>query len=75
MGRIEKVDTVHISLPTRWAHKWRGLTEEIGGYVLVRLTAACQISKLVQLMSTTTKKFPIRKHLKKTNSTSHLRAP
>ena len=38
MVRIEKVETVHISLPTRWAHKWKGLTEEIGGYVLVSLT-------------------------------------
>ena len=38
MVRIEKVDTVHIALPTRRAHKWRGLTGDIGGYVLVRLT-------------------------------------
>ena len=38
MVRIEKVETVHISLPTRRAHKWRGLTGDIGGYVLVRLT-------------------------------------
>lgn len=38
MVRIEKVETIHISLPTRRAHKWRGLTGDIGGYVLVRLT-------------------------------------
>lgn len=38
MVRIGKVETVHIALPTRRAHKWRGLTGDIGGYVLVRLT-------------------------------------
>jgi len=75
MVRIEKVDTVRIFLPTRRAHKWRGLTEEIGGYVLVRLTAACQISNLVQLMSATTKEFPIQKHPKKQTPQAILELP
>jgi muconate cycloisomerase len=38
MARIEKVETVHIALPTRRAHKWTGLTGNIGVFVLVRLT-------------------------------------
>lgn len=38
MARIEKVETIHVALPTRRAHKWTGLTGTIGGYVLVRVT-------------------------------------
>ena len=30
----------HIALPTRREHKWTGLTEPIGGYVLVQMTDA-----------------------------------
>ena len=32
------METVQVALPTRREHKWRGLTGDIGGYVLVRLT-------------------------------------
>lgn len=35
---IASVDLVHIALPTRREHKWTGLTEPIGGYVLVKMT-------------------------------------
>jgi muconate cycloisomerase len=35
---IEKVQLFHVVLPTRRPHKWKGLTEPIGGYVLVRIT-------------------------------------
>lgn len=38
MVTIKGVETVHIALPTRRLHKWTGLTEPIGGYVLVRMT-------------------------------------
>ncbi len=38
MVTIKAVETVHVALPTRRVHKWTGLTEPIGGYVLVRLT-------------------------------------
>jgi muconate cycloisomerase len=38
MITIERVETFHVSLPVRRAHKWTGLTEPIGGYVLVKLT-------------------------------------
>lgn len=38
MVTIKGVETVHIALPTRRVHKWTGLTEPIGGYVLVRMT-------------------------------------
>jgi muconate cycloisomerase len=37
MIRIKSVETVHVALPTRRVHKWTGLTEPIGGYVLVRV--------------------------------------
>jgi muconate cycloisomerase len=30
----------HVALPTRREHKWSGLTEAIGGYVLVEITDA-----------------------------------
>ncbi len=38
MVTIKSVETVHVALPTRRVHRWTGLTEPIGGYVLVRLT-------------------------------------
>lgn len=38
MVRIEKVETFHIALALRRRHKWTGLTGDIGGYVIVRLT-------------------------------------
>lgn len=40
MITIESVATVHIALPTRRVHRWTGLTEPIGGYVLVRVTGS-----------------------------------
>lgn len=36
-AQIDRVELIHIALPTRREHKWTGLTEPIGGYVLVRL--------------------------------------
>lgn len=38
--KIEKIDLFHVSLPTRRTHKWKGLTGEIGGYLLVRVTGS-----------------------------------
>ena len=38
MIRIEAIDVIHIQLPTRREHKWTGLTEPIGGYMLVKMT-------------------------------------
>jgi len=35
---IELIELHHIALPTRREHKWTGLTEPIGGYVLVKMT-------------------------------------
>jgi len=40
MTAIDEIDVIHIQLPTRRIHKWTGLTEPIGGYMLVRMTAA-----------------------------------
>ena len=37
---IAKIELHHIALPTRREHKWTGLTEPIGGYVLVKMTDA-----------------------------------
>jgi muconate cycloisomerase len=37
---IATIELHHIALPTRREHKWTGLTEPIGGYVLVRMTDA-----------------------------------
>jgi len=37
---IANIELYHITLPTRREHKWTGLTEPIGGYVLVRMTDA-----------------------------------
>ena len=33
--RIARIELVQVSLPTRREHKWTGLTEPIGGYILV----------------------------------------
>jgi muconate cycloisomerase len=38
MVRVSAVDTIHVALPPRRVHRWTGLTEPIGGYVLVRVT-------------------------------------
>ena len=35
---IAAIELHHISVPTRREHKWTGLTEPIGGYVLVKMT-------------------------------------
>lgn len=37
MVNIAAIETIHVSLPTRREHKWTGLTEPIGGYLLVRV--------------------------------------
>jgi muconate cycloisomerase len=36
--RIASVDTITVQLPTRREHKWTGLTEPIGRYVLTKMT-------------------------------------
>ncbi len=36
--KIATVETIHVKLPTRRVHKWTGLTEPIGGYILVKVT-------------------------------------
>jgi muconate cycloisomerase len=38
MVTIEKIETIHVAVPTRRVHKWAGLSEAIGGYVLVRVS-------------------------------------
>src|SRR5246127_3798482 len=38
MADIRSVETLVVQLPTRREHKWTGLTEPIGRYVLVRMT-------------------------------------
>src|SRR5438094_2334050 len=35
---IAAIETVHVALPTRREHKWTGLTEPIGGYILIKMT-------------------------------------
>ncbi|MCC7484279.1 MAG: mandelate racemase [Burkholderiales bacterium] len=40
MSRIASVATVLVQLPTRREHKWTGLTEPIGRYILVKMTDA-----------------------------------
>ncbi len=35
---IAGIDLFHVSLPTRREHKWTGLQEPIGGYVILRMT-------------------------------------
>jgi muconate cycloisomerase len=37
---ISAIELHHVSLPTRREHKWTGLTEPIGGYVLVKMIDA-----------------------------------
>ena len=37
MSRIESISTLVVQLPTRREHKWTGLTEPIGRYVLTRM--------------------------------------
>lgn len=37
---IERIELVRVALPTRRTHKWTGLTEPIGGYILVKMTDA-----------------------------------
>ena len=37
---IAAIELRHVALPTRREHKWTGLTEPIGGYVLVKMTDA-----------------------------------
>ena len=38
MSRIAVISTVIVQLPTRREHKWTGLTEPIGRYILVKMT-------------------------------------
>ena len=44
MAEIASVETVPVELPTRREHKWTGLTEPIGRYVLVRATSGDGVS-------------------------------
>ncbi len=41
---IAAIELRHVALPTRREHKWTGLTEPIGGYVLVRMTDAAGLA-------------------------------
>src|SRR4051812_33604144 len=41
---IAKIELHHIALPTRREHKWTGLTEPIGGYVLAKMTDAAGLA-------------------------------
>src|SRR5438105_4560672 len=41
---IASIELHHIALPTRREHKWTGLTEPIGGYVLVKMTDAAGLA-------------------------------
>lgn len=38
--QIAAIETIRVALPTRRKHQWTGLTEPIGGYVLVRMTGS-----------------------------------
>jgi muconate cycloisomerase len=38
LATISAVETILVELPTRREHKWTGLTESIGRYILVRVT-------------------------------------
>jgi muconate cycloisomerase len=38
LSRIASISTVIVQLPTRREHKWTGLTEPIGRYILTRMT-------------------------------------
>src|SRR5258708_38701771 len=35
---IASIELFHVGLPTRREHRWTGLTEPIGGYVLVKMS-------------------------------------
>lgn len=37
MLKVETVECIHVALPTRRRHQWTGLTESIGGYLLVKV--------------------------------------
>lgn len=37
MSTIDRIETILVQLPTRREHKWTGLTEPIGRYVLVKM--------------------------------------
>lgn len=39
LAPIRSVETIAVSLPTRRTHRWAGLTESIGAYLLVKVTA------------------------------------
>jgi len=41
---IAAIELHHIALPTRREHTWTGLTEPIGGYVLVKMTDAAGLA-------------------------------
>ncbi len=41
---IATIELHHIALPPRREHKWTGLTEPIGGYVLVKMTDAAGLA-------------------------------
>lgn len=40
MPTIEEIELIPVSLPTRRQHKWTGLTESIGNFLLLRMTAS-----------------------------------
>jgi muconate cycloisomerase len=35
---IATIELYHVALPTRREHKWTGLTQPIGGYLILRMT-------------------------------------
>lgn len=39
MAKLERIELIPVSLPTRRQHKWTGLTESIGNFLLVKLVA------------------------------------
>ena len=41
---IAAIELHHVALPTRREHKWAGLTEPIGGYVLVKMIDAAGLA-------------------------------
>jgi len=40
MVTVKSIETIQVQLPTRRVHKWTGLTETIGRYVLVKMTGS-----------------------------------
>ena len=38
MTSIAKIETILVRLPTRRTHRWTGLTEPIGQYLLIKMT-------------------------------------